>query len=73
MDKKDKPSSQKFKGYLAEKNVTYKELAELINISTASVTRKISGKGLWDWVELKTIKEKLSIDNDTFLSIFFEN
>lgn len=72
METKIKPSSQKFKGYLAEKNVTYKKLAELMNISTASVTRKISGNGLWDWVELKTIKEKLNIDNDTFLSIFFE-
>lgn len=73
MEKKNKPSSQKFKGYLAENNVTYRKLAELINISTASVTRKISGNSLWDWAELKAIKEKLNIDNDTFMSIFFKN
>lgn len=35
----------KFKGFLAEKNIKQKEIAELINISEATLSKRLNGKG----------------------------
>lgn len=71
MEKLNKPVFNKLKGYLSENQLTYKDVATLINCSTTSISRKISGQTQWNWEELVLIKNNLISDDDVFMNIFF--
>ena len=72
MEKEVMPVFKKFKGYLKENNLTYKDVAKLIKSSATSVSRKVSGKTQWNWSELVLIKNNVIKDEELFLTIFFD-
>lgn len=60
----------KFKGYLAENNIQQKEIAKMLNISQATLSKKINGKsGDFTAQDLKKICTNLKIKAE----IFFNN
>lgn len=60
----------KFKGYLAENNIQQKEIAEMLNISQATLSKKINGRsGDFTVQDLKKICTNLKIKAE----IFFNN
>lgn len=60
----------KFKGYLAENNIQQKEVAEILEISQATFSKKINGKsGDFTIQDLKKICLSLKIKAE----IFFNN
>ena len=72
MEKEVMPVFKKFKGYLKENNLTYKDVAKLIKSSATSVSRKVSGQTQWNWTELVLIKNNVIKDEELFLTIFFD-
>lgn len=72
MEKEVMPVFKKFKGYLKENNLIYKDVAKLIKSSATSVSRKVSGKTQWNWSELVLIKNNVIKDEELFLTIFFD-
>lgn len=60
----------KFKGYLAENNIQQKDIAKLINISQATLSKRLNGKG-GDFT-IQDIK-KICIELDIKAEIFFNN
>ena len=53
------------------KNITLEKLASQIGIDNSTLYRKIKGQSDFSRNELQMIREILSLDNDKFLSIFF--
>ncbi|AVP54492.1 transcriptional regulator [Clostridium tetani] len=59
----------KFKGFLAEKDIKQKEIAELINVSEATLSKRLNGKG-GDFTiqDLKKICVALDIKAEIFFN-----
>lgn len=59
----------KFKGYLAENNIQQKEVAKTINISEATISKRLNGKG-GDFTiqDLKKICSKFNIKAEIFFN-----
>lgn len=59
----------KFKGYLAEKNIQQKDVAKIINISPATLSKRLNGKG-GDFTiqDLKKICTELKINAEIFFN-----
>lgn len=58
----------KFKGWLKSNSLTYKDLGELLGLSTATVSAKINGQSDFLLSEVQTIKRHYHLDD----SIFFD-
>lgn len=59
----------KFKGYLAENNIQQKEIAEMLDISQASFSKKLNGKsGDFTIQDLKKICTNLKIKAEIFFN-----
>ncbi len=59
----------KFKGYLAENNIQQKEVAKLINISQATLSKRLNGKGGdFSIQDLKKICTSLKINAEIFFN-----
>lgn len=67
MDKRE--PYYKFKGYLAENNIQQKDIAKLINISQATFSKRLNGKG-GDFTvqDLKKICDKLKVRAEIFFN-----
>lgn len=59
----------KFKGWLRENDLTYKDIAELIGNSVPTVNAKINGQSDFSLAEVNIIINKYDLDS----SIFFTN
>lgn len=59
----------KFKGYLAENNILQKEIARMINVSQATLSKRLNGKG-GDFTvqDLKKICTYLNIKAEIFFN-----
>ncbi|MBU3205604.1 helix-turn-helix transcriptional regulator [Clostridium algidicarnis] len=59
----------KFKGYLAENRIQQKEVAKLINISQATLSKRLNGKG-GDFTiqDLKKICINLNVSAEIFFN-----
>lgn len=62
-----------FKGWMAENNVSQKEISELLGISQQSVWSKVNGKREFSLPQVKTICEKYHISADIFLPAELRN
>lgn len=58
----------KFKGWLRTNGMTYRDLAELLGLSVATVSAKINGKSDFLLSEIESIKNKYKIDYDIFFT-----
>lgn len=59
----------KFKGFLAENNIQQKEVAKLINISQATLSKRLNGKGGdFSIQDLKKICNTLNIKAEIFFN-----
>lgn len=59
----------KFKGFLAENSIQQKKVAELINISQATLSKRINGKGGdFSIQDLKKICSTLKIEAEIFFN-----
>ena len=59
----------KFKGYLAENNIQQKEVANLLDISQATLSKRLNGKsGDFSVQDLKKICSKLGIKAEVFFN-----
>ncbi|MBU3145762.1 MULTISPECIES: helix-turn-helix domain-containing protein [unclassified Clostridium] len=70
MDKSNKRESYfKFKGYLAENSIQQKEIAHIINISQATLSKRLNGKG-GDFTiqDLKKICKTLNVKAEIFFN-----
>lgn len=66
--KKREPYS-KFKGYLVEKNIPQKKIAELLCISEPTLSKRLNGKGGdFSVQDLKKICDFLQIKADIFFN-----
>lgn len=60
----------KFKGYLAEKNIQQKEVATILGISQATLSKRINGKsGDFTVQDLKKICLSLGIKAEIFFNV----
>ena len=59
---------KKLKGILREKEITYRNLAEILGVTEASVCQKINGKSDFYISEINVICNSLSVDTDIFLN-----
>ena len=57
----------KFKGWLAENNISQKEICEVTGLSAVSVNKKVNGKEDFTLPQIKAICEKYNISADIFL------
>lgn len=57
------------RGKMAEKRITQEQLAEKLNLSRNSVSKKVSGQRQFTVDELKIITELLEVE----IAIFFNN
>jgi DNA-binding Xre family transcriptional regulator len=59
----------KFKGYLAEKNIQQKEVARMLEVSPATLSKRLNGKG-GDFTaqDLKKICTNLNIKAEIFFN-----
>lgn len=64
---KQREAYSKFKGYLVEKNIKQKSVAEMLKISQATLSKRINGKG-GDFTvqELEKICTSLKIKAELF-------
>ena len=58
-----------FKGWLRSNNLTYKDVAEVLGLSVATVSSKINGQSDFLLSEIETIKKHYNLES----SIFFTN
>lgn len=67
MKKVHKPY-MKFKGWLRSSNLTYKDIAQMLGLSVATVSAKINGQSDFLLSEVQAIKRKYRLDDNIFLS-----
>ncbi len=60
----------KFKGWLKSNMLTYKDLGELLGLSTATVSAKINGQSDFLLSEIQAIKRKYHLDDSIFFDSF---
>lgn len=58
----------RFKGWLRSNNLTYNDIANLLGLSTATVSAKINGKSDFLLSEIKAIREKYNLESDIFFT-----
>lgn len=58
----------KFKGWLRENNLTYKDIAELIGNSVPTVNAKINGQSDFSLAEVNIIINKYDLDSTIFFT-----
>lgn len=56
----------KFKGWLRSNGLTYKDIAELLGLSVATVSSKINGHSDFLLSEIQVIKQHFHLDNGIF-------
>ena len=59
----------KFKGWLRSNELTYKDIAELLGVSTTTISSKINGNSDFLLSEIQAIKKHFHLDDE----IFFNN
>lgn len=65
--------SKKFKYILLKRGVHAKALAELLNISENTLSRKINNKNEFKASEIRKVTETLNLSGEEQTSIFFAN
>ena len=60
----------KLKGVFREKNKTYIDIANALNISVTSVSNKMNGKSQFDIVEINILVDFLDMDKEEAMNIF---
>lgn len=60
------PPYNRFKIWLKDNNITYKEIGELLDITATSVMHKINGKSDFLLSETQIIKREYNIQGDIF-------
>lgn len=60
-----------FKAALVRKGMTLENIAKTLNTSTATLSRKINGKGDFFRHEIETISKLLKLSSEEILRIFF--
>lgn len=63
-------NTQMLKGKLREKNKTYKDVAEMLNCSVATVSDKLNGKSIFDCAEAVMISDWLNLTPFESVQIF---
>lgn len=63
-------NSNKLKAKIAERGLTMKELAENINMSSATFSQKVSGKVKFSQDDIRKIDQELSLTTDELREIF---
>lgn len=58
----------KFKGWLKSKNLTYKDVAEVLGLSVATVSAKINGQSDFLLSEIETIKKHYNLESEIFFT-----
>lgn len=65
-----KQGYNKLKGYFAEKNIKHKEVADLIDVTVATFSKKINRNGSeFTADEIRTICKHYNISSDNFFLI----
>lgn len=67
MNKIHKPYA-KFKGWLRENGLTYKDIADLLGLSVATVSAKINGDSDFLLSEIMIIRKKYDLNNTIFFT-----
>lgn len=67
MAERKHPPYNSFKGFLAERGMTYKDIADLLGISVTAVGAKVNGKSDFSLSEALAIKKKYQPDREIFL------
>lgn len=62
--------TQKLKGKMAERNVTQKDLAHILNVTENTFSYKLSGKSDFSLSEVRKISQRLSLTKDEMVTIF---
>ena len=62
----------KLKGKLREKKVTYLEIANLLNITTTTVSFKMNGISKFYFDEIIALSNYLELSNEEKIRIFFD-
>lgn len=58
---------KKFKAFLAGNGIKQKEIADLIDVTESTISKKINGKADFDMDEVRTICKKYNLKSDIFL------
>ena len=66
-------NSELIKARMKEKNVTQRQMADVLGIAAPTVSQKINGIRPMDLEEAKIIAEKLNIDASDFGNYFFSS
>lgn len=61
------PPYNKFKGFLKENEIKYKDIASYLGITTSTLSQKINGKSDFLLGEIKLIKNKFNVTDEFFL------
>lgn len=67
MKKSRHPPYTRFKGFLTERGITYRDIADLLGISTTAVGAKVNGKSDFSLSEAQIIKRKYKPEREIFL------
>ena len=59
---------KKFKGWLRGEGLTYKDVAELLGNSVATISAKINGQSDFSLSEIQKIRKEYNLDNGIFFS-----
>lgn len=60
------PKNLKFKGFMAEKGIKQKDLAELLGLDLSNINLKVNGNQAWTIPQIKAICEKYGISADKY-------
>lgn len=72
MNTENKVRVDLLKGLLAENNVSYSELANIIGKSQTTLRTKLKKEVFFDWLEMQSIKKHFDLSTDRFMLIFFD-
>ena len=62
------PPHRKLKGYWVSEGIKQKEVAELLGITNATLSKKINGHAHFNWQEVQRICNEYDIKPDIFLT-----
>lgn len=62
------PPYNEFKTWLKDNQITYKNLAELLGLTAASILKKINGQSDFTLSEVQLIKSKYGLDDTIFFT-----
>lgn len=61
----------KLKGKLKEKRLSYQKVAEILGVSTTTVSNKMNGETRFYLEEIRTLSEYLELSDEEKVKIFF--